>query len=61
MTDKDDADKYRLAQAQKLIRLFTAANGRPPETEEELIKWVSSREGRTVTARHRDPDGKIIR
>jgi len=59
-TIKEDADKYRVRQAQKLIDLFTGARGRPPATVEELGEWCKSPEGRRATPYHRTPDGKII-
>lgn len=58
--DARDADRYRLAQAQKLLDLFEGAHGRSPRTVEELAQWVGSPEGRAALANHEDPDGKII-
>jgi hypothetical protein len=59
-TKKEAARKHKIAQAQKLIDLFTEANGRPPRSAEELNKWVSSPEGKAATAYDRTPDGKVI-
>ena len=59
-TTRRDAEKYRLAQAQKLLDLFEGANGRPARTVEELERWVGSPEGRAATACDRGKDGKII-
>jgi len=57
---KDEAYRYRLAQARKLLDLFEEANGRPARTIEELGAWVKSDAGRAATAYDRTPDGKII-
>ena len=35
-----DHDKYRLAQAQRMIFLFTIARGRAPENPEELAEFL---------------------
>jgi hypothetical protein len=60
MSDKDDAHKYRLAQMQKIIDLFTEACGHPPRSVEELESWVASPEGKAALAYDHTPDGKII-
>jgi hypothetical protein len=60
MTDKEDAEKYRLAQAQKLLDLFEEANGRPAKTTQELSDWLTSPEGQRAIAYDHTPDGKII-
>lgn len=60
MSDAEDAHKYRLKQAEKLLRLFHEAKGHPARTFQELDDWVGSREGRAATAYDRTPDGKII-
>ncbi|MCK1418907.1 hypothetical protein IVB55_39470 [Bradyrhizobium sp. CW4] len=61
MTDiRQAAERYRNAQAQKLLELFESAHGRPAKTVKELEQWVASPEGRAVTAKHRDEDGHII-
>ncbi len=38
--DREDAEKYRLAQARKLLSLFEDAHGRPATTTEELFDWM---------------------
>jgi hypothetical protein len=38
---KSDAEIYRLALAQKMLRLFKKAHGRPARTMEELEAWVA--------------------
>lgn len=61
MTDNEDfAERYRHAQAQKLLDLFEGAHGRPASTVEELEQWVASPEGRAALAYDHTPDGKII-
>ena len=61
MTNEEEAArKYRLAQAQKLIDLFTGANGRRPRNTEELGMWIDSAEGKAALAYDQTPDGKII-
>jgi len=55
-----DAERYRLAQAQKLLELFEDAHGRPATTVTELLEWVASPEGRAAIAYDLDEDGKII-
>jgi hypothetical protein len=52
-------ERYRLAQAQKLLDLFEAAHGRPASTADELGQWTESPEGRAALAAHQGPDGKI--
>ena len=58
MTDQA-AQQHQLAQIQKLLDLFQAANGKPATSPEELDNWLASPEGRTVTAPHTDKDGKM--
>jgi hypothetical protein len=36
---KRSAEEYRLAQAQKLLDMFEAANGHPARTMQELVTW----------------------
>jgi hypothetical protein len=55
-----DGQKYRLAQAQKILDLFQEANGRPASNVRELEKCVASPEGRATLDNHHDQDGKII-
>ena len=59
-SEEEAARKYRLAQAQKLIDLFTGANGRRPRNTEELGMWINSAEGKAALAYDQTPDGKII-
>ena len=40
--DAIDAHKYRLAQAEKILALFAAANGHWAKTHEELEAWAIS-------------------
>ena len=42
-TIKEDAQKYQLAQAQRLLEEFRAANGREAKTVDELEAWVGTR------------------
>jgi hypothetical protein len=60
MSKKSDAEKHRLAQAQKMLDLFEGAHGRPAETVDELEAWLNSPEGKRATAYDRTQDGKII-
>lgn len=55
-----DAEKYRIAQAQKLLDLFAGAKGRPARTPEELEKWLQSPQGKAATTYDKTPRGKII-
>jgi hypothetical protein len=57
--DTKDADAYRLAQAQKMLDLFEAANGRPASTTKELGQWLNSPQGVAATANHRNENGTI--
>jgi hypothetical protein len=54
------AERYREAQAQKILDVFERAHGRPASTVEELAQWVASPEGQAALAYYRDKDGKII-
>jgi hypothetical protein len=56
---RNAAEAYRDGQAQKLLDLFAAANGRPAVTIEDLTAWVQSDVGKAATAFYRGPDGKI--
>ncbi len=58
--DREDAEKYRLAQARKLLNLFEDAHGRPARTTEELAQWLASPQGKAASAYDRGKDGKII-
>jgi hypothetical protein len=57
---KSDAEKYRLAQVEKLFDLFEGAHGRPAATIEEVEEWLKTPEGKKATAYDRTPSGKII-
>ena len=54
------AHLYRVAQAGKIISVFTATYGRPPHDSAELEKWMVSLEGAAALASHTGPDGKIL-
>jgi hypothetical protein len=54
MNNKEAAEAYRLAQAQKILDVFEAANGHPARTM-ELEKWVGSPEGQAALAINSDP------
>jgi hypothetical protein len=56
----EDAEAYRLRQAQKLLDLFEGANGRPAETMDELTQWCVSPAGKAAMAYDHTADGKII-
>ncbi len=56
--DEEDAHKYRLAQAEIMLKLFEQAHS-SPVTVEEFENWVASPEGKTALAPHRRPDGTI--
>jgi len=45
MSNKETA---KIAQAQTARNIFEGIIGRPPNTDEELQKWVSSAEGRAA-------------
>jgi len=59
-TMKEDADQWRIKQAEKLLALFEGAHGRPARTTEELAQWADSAEGKAAMAYDTTPDGKII-
>ena len=56
---KETAELYRLAQAQKMLDLFEAFNGRPASTVKELAEWAASPKGKMILAFHLDESGKI--
>jgi hypothetical protein len=56
---KETAELYRLAQAQKMLDLFEAFNGRPASTVKELAEWAASPKGKMILAFHHDESGKI--
>ena len=49
-TDKEDAEKWRLMQAEELLELFEEDTGSPARTMEELTAWTSSARGKFVIA-----------
>lgn len=55
MTDREDADEYRVVQAENLFNLFQEAKGRPAKTFEELEEWLGSPEGEAALAYDRTP------
>jgi hypothetical protein len=58
MGNKEDAEEYRLAQAQKLLDLFAGAHGRKAKTIKELEAWVSSPAGKAALALRSHPGRK---
>jgi hypothetical protein len=48
--DEEAAREHRRAQAQKLIELFTGANGRRPKNPQELERWLVSPKGKAALA-----------
>jgi hypothetical protein len=57
---KSDADKWRLRQAQKLLKLFEDAHGREMTSADDLRAWFKSPQGKAALAPHLDKDGKLI-
>ena len=55
-----DAQKWRLKQALKLLKVFKEAHGRDATDVDELTAWVRSPEGDAALTPHRDAKGKII-
>ena len=55
-SQKSDAEKFRLAQVEKLLRLFENAHGRPAKTAEELDAWLASPAGKAATASKTTPN-----
>jgi hypothetical protein len=51
MSDKEYAEKWRLRQAEELLRLFEEDTGSPAKTNEELTAWRSSARGKCVIER----------
>jgi hypothetical protein len=45
MSDKEDAKKWRLRQAEELLKLFEEDTGSPATSKEELATWLSSARG----------------
>jgi hypothetical protein len=58
--DSKDANLYRIAQAEKMLDLFEAANDRPADDVDELEKWAASPEGNAALAQHCNANGKIV-
>jgi hypothetical protein len=48
MNDKEAANAYRLAQAQRILDIFETTNGWPARNLEELTKWTTSPEGQAA-------------
>jgi hypothetical protein len=44
-SDKEDAEKYRLRQAEELLKLFEEDTGSRARSKEELATWLSSARG----------------
>jgi len=57
--DARDAKQYRLAQIQTVLDLFTQANGREPDSIEELDRWARSPSGLALIESHCDATGKL--
>jgi hypothetical protein len=55
-----DANKYRLMQAKRLLKIFEEAHGYPAQSVEALSAWITSPEGRKALAPRGGSDGKII-
>jgi hypothetical protein len=60
MTKKEDAERYRFKQGEKLLALFEEYHGYPARTGEELGDWLVSAQGKRATAYDTDSDGNII-
>ena len=57
-TQRENADKYRILQAQRLFDLFEEAHGRPPRTSHELAKFLENeRKAGRLPAGPIDPKG----
>jgi hypothetical protein len=48
MSDKEDAEKWRLEQDEELLKLFEEDTGAPAASMEELTAWRSSDRGKFV-------------
>jgi hypothetical protein len=46
LSDKVDAEKWRLKQAEELLKLFEEDTGSPAKSMEELTAWGPSARGR---------------
>jgi hypothetical protein len=55
--DAENAHKYRLRQAEEMLRIFQEEHGRPARTTEELTDWLTSPEGRFRFEQKRKPTG----
>ena len=60
MNDQEIANAYRLRQAQRILDIFAATNGRPARTLEELEKWSTTPEGQAALAVNSDPETGFI-
>jgi len=45
MSDKEDAEKWRVRQAEELLKLFEEDTGSPATSKEELAAWLFSARG----------------
>ena len=45
MSDKEDAEKWRVRQAEELLKLFEEDTGSPATSKEELSAWLFSARG----------------
>jgi hypothetical protein len=57
MSDKEDAEKWRLRQAEELLKLFEKETGSPATSMEELMAWFSSARGKFVV----EKNAKLLR
>jgi hypothetical protein len=57
---RDDAENYRLRQAENMLKLFEDAHGRPARSVEEFTKWGTSAEGKAALEYYRGPNGKVL-
>jgi hypothetical protein len=53
------ADLYHLAQAQTLLDLYEARNGKPARDIEQLEQWMQSKAGQKATANYMTEEGKV--
>jgi hypothetical protein len=52
MSDKEDAKKLGLRQADELLKLFEEDTGLPATSKEELATWLSSARGEFVVEKN---------
>jgi hypothetical protein len=57
---ESDAHKWRLKQAEKILKLFKQSQGRDARDSDDLTVWLQTPEGEALLARHHDENGKII-